>query len=148
MPPPIYPATADVLNPKVRMPTSKGAKLQPIAISTRVRTTTPATNSTLTASLNQTHAAPVAQQTFSHTLAVNISSSQNYSSRIYPQAFLYLWYIPVLDKTTGQLLNYQQLQHHLTLANTCNTSFFNEIGRLCQVVGVGSDGKVKIVDGI
>ena len=128
------------------MPTFKGVHPQPITLRTWARTATQDTNATPTASLNPTLNAPLAQQTCSHTLAANSVSPHNCSSRIYPHALMALWDMPILDKTTGQLLNYQKFQNHPTLANTWNTSFSDEMGRLFQGVGLGSDVKGKRVN--
>ena len=91
----------DMQTKRVRVPTSKGAQLQPIAFCTQACTTTPATNVTPTASHNPIHDAPVAHQTCSHTQAANIVSPHKCASRIYSQALLDLWYLTILDETTG-----------------------------------------------
>ena len=48
--------------------------------------------------------------------------------------------MPVLDETSGQSLQYCQLLKHPKLAHIWNTSYSNEMGRLCQCIGKGSKG--------
>ncbi len=42
---------------------------------------------------------------------------------------------PVLDAATGQYLEHRQLRRHPTHKTTWDTSYVNELGRLCQGVG-------------
>jgi hypothetical protein len=44
---------------------------------------------------------------------------------------------PVLDETTGKLLEHRQLRRHPSYKKTWDTSYANELGRLCQ--GIGTD---------
>ena len=53
----------------------------------------------------------------------------------------------VLEKETGKQLNYGQLRKQPILQETWNKSFSNEMGRLCQGVGKGPNGKGKIIEG-
>ena len=53
----------------------------------------------------------------------------------------------VLEQKTGKQLNYGQLRKHLRPQETCNKSFSNEMGRLCQGVGKGPNGKGKRIEG-
>ena len=46
--------------------------------------------------------------------------------------------MPVLDETSGQSLQYRQLRKHPKFAHIWNTSYANELGRLCQGIGKGS----------
>ena len=46
--------------------------------------------------------------------------------------------MPVLDETSGQLLQYRQLRKHPKFAHIWNTSYVNELGRLCQRIVKGS----------
>ena len=48
--------------------------------------------------------------------------------------------MPVLDKTSGQLLQYRQLRKHPNFVHIWNISNANELGRLCQGIGKGSKG--------
>ena len=48
--------------------------------------------------------------------------------------------MPVLDKTSGQSLQYRQLRKHPKFARICSTSYANELVRICQDVGKGSKG--------
>ena len=51
--------------------------------------------------------------------------------------------MPVLDKTSGQSLQYRQLRKHPKFAYISNTSYANELGRLFQVIDKGSKGPRK-----
>ena len=48
--------------------------------------------------------------------------------------------MPVLDKTSGQSLQYRQLRKHPKFARIWNNSYANELCRLCQGIGNGSKG--------
>ena len=48
--------------------------------------------------------------------------------------------MPVLDKETGKTLELRQLRTHPKYKDTWNTSYCNELGRLCQGVGRGTSG--------
>ena len=54
---------------------------------------------------------------------------------------------PVLDEDMGEYLNYRQLRQHLKLKHIWNQSFSNEMGRLCQGIGVGDNGIGHRVEG-
>ena len=60
---------------------------------------------------------------------------------------LAFWALPVLDKDAGQILNFCQIHNHPKLAPIWNELLSNEMGRLCQVVGVGQNGKGQQVAG-
>ena len=53
----------------------------------------------------------------------------------------------VLEHETGKQLNYGQLKKHPRLQETWKTSFSNKMGRLCQGVGTGPNGKGKRIEG-
>ena len=53
----------------------------------------------------------------------------------------------VLKHEKVKHLNYGQLRKHPRLQETWKTSFSNEMGRLCQGVGKGPNGKGKRIDG-
>ena len=53
----------------------------------------------------------------------------------------------VLDKETGNIINYGQLQRHSKYANTWNRSYANKMGRLYQGVGTGDGGVEKRIKG-
>ena len=53
----------------------------------------------------------------------------------------------VLEHETGKQLNYGQLRKYPRLQDTWKTSFSNEMSILCQGVGAGPNGKVKIIEG-
>ena len=46
----------------------------------------------------------------------------------------------VLYQETGKQLNYGQLRKHPKFQETWNKSFSNEMGRLCQGLGTGTNG--------
>ena len=46
--------------------------------------------------------------------------------------------MPVLDETSGQLLQYRQLRKNPKFAHILDTSYANELGRICQGIGQGS----------
>ena len=48
--------------------------------------------------------------------------------------------MPVLEKTSGQSLQYRQLRKHPKFARIWNTSYANKLGWLCQGIGKGSKG--------
>lgn len=62
------------------------------------------------------------------------------ASRRFPAAFLQHWAMPVFDPESGQMLEYRQLRNHPTLGHIWNESYSNELGRLCQGIGIGSKG--------
>ena len=72
--------------------------------------------------------------------------------RKYPRDLLDLWCtpappvmepLPVLDKEPGKLLEHRQLRRHPRLKDTWDTSYSNELGRLCQGIGRGTVGPKK-----
>ena len=55
---------------------------------------------------------------------------------------------PVLDTTTGHLLEHRQLRRHPTHKATWDASYANELGRLCQGIGTSdSNPQAKRVEG-
>ena len=57
-------------------------------------------------------------------------------------AFVQHWASSVYDESTGNFLEWRQLRTHPTLSTIWNTSYSDELGRLCQGIGVGpNDGK-------
>ena len=48
--------------------------------------------------------------------------------------------MPVLDKTSGKLMQYRQLRKYPKFVHIWNTSYANELGQLCQGIGKGSKG--------
>ena len=75
--------------------------------------------------------APVAMRTRSQTAntAIAITSAQA-AQRRYPAKFLQSLAMPVLDKTSGQLLQYRQLRKHPKFPHIWNTYYANELGQL------------------
>ena len=103
-------------------------KAQPVAHRTRSAQTR-AIPSDLAADLPPPAAAeqPVSQQTCSR----------------YALAASLLTALPVLDLEYGKLLEHKQLRRHPRLKKTWDTSYANELGRLCQGVGEGTAGPDK-----
>ena len=85
--------------------------------------------------------APVARRTRSQTenTASTITPAQA-AQRRYPAKFLQSLAMSVLDETSGQSLQYRQLRKHPKFAHIWNTSYANELGRLCQGISKGSKG--------
>ena len=93
--------------------------------------------------------APISRRTHSQTS--NVASAINpaqASKRRYPDKFLQSLAMPVLDKTSGQSLQYRQLRKHPKFAHIWNISYANELVRLCQVIGkVSKDPRQQRVEG-
>ena len=85
--------------------------------------------------------APIARRTRSQTenVASAITPAQA-AQRRYPAKFLQSLAMPVLDKASGQSLQYCQLTKHPKFSHHWNTSFANELDPLCQGIGKGSKG--------
>ena len=85
--------------------------------------------------------APVARNTRSQTAntAITITPDQA-AQRRYPAKLLQSLVMPVLDENSGQSLQYRHLRKHPKFAPIWNTSYANELGRLCQFIGKGSKG--------
>lgn len=58
------------------------------------------------------------------------------------------WAMPVLDEELGESLEYCQLRRHPWYRDVWDTSYANELGRLCQRIGTSMDGKSKQVEGM
>ena len=96
-----------------------------------------------------TDTAPVARRTRSQTAntASAITPAQA-AQRRYPAKLIQSLATPVLDKTSSQSLQYRQLRKHPKFAHIWNTSYANELGRLCQGIGKGSKGtRQQLVEG-
>ena len=72
---------------------------------------------------------------FSSVITLAQAAQQRYLAR-----FLQFVAMPVLDKTSGQSLQCRQLRKHPKFAHICNTSYANELGRICQGIGRSSKG--------
>ena len=70
-------------------------------------------------------------------------SAANAAKRQFPKELLLHWAFPVIDEETGEALEYRQLKKHPRLGPIWNTSYSNEMGRLCQGVGRGDKGPKK-----
>ena len=87
---------------------------------------------------------PIVRRTRSQTQSqANIVTPARAAARRYPAAIFQYLALPVLDKETGKLLEYQQLRKDPRYAPIWNPSYANELGRLCQVVGKGTKGPRK-----
>jgi len=53
--------------------------------------------------------------------------------------------LSVLDPTTGEFLEHRQLRHDPRYKTTWDTSYINELGRLCQGIGSGTTPNSKQV---
>ena len=83
--------------------------------------------------------APVARRTRSQTAnTASVINPAQAAQRRYPLKFLQNLTMPVLDKTSGQSLQYRQLRKHPKFALIWNTSYANKLGRLCQGIEKGS----------
>ena len=92
---------------------------------------------------------PVAHRKIS--LALTVQSSQAAHHK-YPSDLLELCCtpappvleaLPFLDEELGKLLEHRQLRQHPRLKDTWDTSYSNELGRLCQGIGRGTVGPNK-----
>ena len=92
---------------------------------------------------------PIAWRTRSQTTdMVNLINPPQAAKWQYPAQFLQSLALPVLKKTSGQLIQYRQLRKHRNFAHIWNTSYANELGRLFQGVYKGSKGpKNQLVEG-
>ena len=89
----------------------------------------------------KTDTAPIYARTRSQTTAIaSVNTLAQAAQRRYPAKFLQSLTMPVLDETPRQLLQYRQLRKHPKFAHIWNTSYANELGRLCQGIGQGSKG--------
>ena len=89
----------------------------------------------------KTDTASIAKRTLSQTAAMaSVITPAQAAQRQYPAKFLQSLAMLVLDKTSGQLLQYCQLRKQPVFAHIWNTSYSNELGRLCQGIGQGSKG--------
>ena len=77
--------------------------------------------------------APIYRRTSSQTAAMaSVTTPSQAAQRLYPAQFLQSLEMPVLDEISGQLLQYRQLRKHPEFAHILNTSYANELGRICQ----------------
>ena len=65
------------------------------------------------------------------------------AQRRYPLNFLQSLDMPVLDKTSGQSLQYRQLRTYPKFYQIWNTSYANKLGQICQGIGKGSKGPTQ-----
>ena len=81
---------------------------------------------------------PISRRTRSQTATMaSVITPAQASQRQYPAQFLQSLEMPVLNETSGQSLQYRQLCKHPKFAHIWNTSYANELGRLCQGIGQG-----------
>ena len=82
---------------------------------------------------------PISRHTRSKTAALDsVITPAQAAQRRYPYQFLQSLAMPILNKTSGKSLQYCQLLKHPKFAHIWNTSYANELGRLCQGIGQGS----------
>ena len=62
---------------------------------------------------------------------------------IFPQAFLSMWAMHVLNEDTGEYLIYRQLRNHPRIVSIWYTSYSNDMDRLFQGIGVVPQGVGK-----
>ena len=75
--------------------------------------------------------APIARRTRSQTAnTTSAITPAQAAQRKYPAKLIQSLAITVLDKTSGQLVQYRQLRKHPKFAHNWNTSYANELGRL------------------
>ena len=99
---------------------------------------------------------PVAHRTRSRQATAALITPASAAARRYSAAFLTQvlplasnlaqWgelAVPVLDEETGKLLEHRALRKHPLLKQTWNTSYANELGRLCQGIGKEDGGGDK-----
>ena len=87
---------------------------------------------------------PISRRKRSQTQSqANIVTPARAAARRYPAAIVQFLALPVLDKETGKLLEYQQLRKYPRYAPIWNPSYANELGRLCQGIGKGTKGPRK-----
>ena len=81
---------------------------------------------------------PISRRTQSQTaaLASVITPAQAYQQQ-YPPQFLQIMSMPVINETSRKSLLKRQLRNHPKFAHIWNTSYANELGLLCQVIGQG-----------
>ena len=83
--------------------------------------------------------APIARRTRSQTATMaSVITPAQVAQRRYPANFLQSLAMPILNKTSGQSLQYRQLRKHQKFAHIWNTSYANELDQLCQGIGKGS----------
>ena len=132
------PRVASVRQPVLPVPQTVLPNSQPVATRTRSRLTPQAPPPE-----------PVSHRTRSRAPAALTVNQIQASQRKYPKELLALWCtplppdlaaMPVLDKETGKTLEFRQLRNHPKFKDTWNTSYCNELGRLCQGIGHGSAG--------
>ena len=76
---------------------------------------------------------PIARRTRSQTTSTdNVITPAQAAKRQYPGQFLQSLSIHVLEETSGRSLQYRQLHNHPKFSHIWNTSYDNELGRLCQ----------------
>ena len=88
---------------------------------------------------------PISQRTRSKTFEKQYTTP-SYSGALATNLIIHMAN-SVLEHETGKQLNYGQLRKHPKLQETWKTSFSNEMGRLCQGVGTGKNGKGKRIEG-
>ena len=112
---------------------------EPISRRTRSR------KSNKTLKILQKTSEPISQRTRSKTFEQNYTTPSH--SRALATHFLTHMSNSVLEHETGKQINYGKLRKHPRLQDTWKIPFSNEMGRLCQGVGTGPNGKGKRIEG-
>ena len=87
---------------------------------------------------------PIASHTRSNKAhIVTTVTPSSAAKRWYPRNCLLDWAMPVLDEETGKTLEYPQLRDHPKYQQVWKQSYSNELGRLCQGIGLGTKGPRK-----
>ena len=118
---------------------SKGEQ-EPIADSTRSQVYLPSNLPPFEAHIqliDETVSMRMGYCTVSHNFTTP-SRSRYFSAQMLTNSAYY-----VLDNDTGKRINYGQMRKHPKYKETRNTSFSNEMGRLCQGIGKGKNGLGK-----
>jgi len=118
--------------PKGGAPAPRVPQSEPIAQRTRAQ---------------QGAAEPIARRTRSQSKEANFIAPRQAASRRFSAALLTKWAAAVYDEESGQMLEYRQLIRHPKLRQIWSPSYSDEMGRLCQGVGVGPAGEGKRMEG-
>jgi hypothetical protein len=136
------------LPPAAMQPAPRVAIKNPIPpepIARRTRSSTPGVSAPISSRTRSRGSVTINEQALlSDALQVTPAKSAH---RKYPPHLLALWCTPVdeiacpvYDQDSGDTLEYRQLRHHPKYRNIWEASYANELGRLCQGVGVGRQG--------
>ena len=107
-------------------------------IARRTRSILPSMNRAPPRVYQKIYTAPIARRTRSQTANMaSVITPVQADQREYPAKFLQILEMPFLNETSGQSLQYLQLHKYPKFAHIWNTSYANELDRLCQGIGKG-----------